>query len=287
MADSPERQDAFGTTRTSLSRTSTLLRTSPGSTRTRDLGRRASTRSRGACRRPCTAAASGRCASTPGSPPPPRPTSGSGISWSRARPACRWHSTCRPRWAMTRMRRRRKGRWAGSACPSSSLDDMEALFAGLPLGRVSTSMTINATAADPAGVLCRGRREAGRRPRRCRGTAQNDILKEYIARGTYIYPPRPSMRLVTDMFEFCAPGAAPLEHDQHQRLPHARGRRHGGPGARLHAGRRRSPMSRPPARGASTSTSSRVASPSSSRPGRSCSRRSPSSGRLAGCGRAS
>ncbi|HEV2440231.1 MAG TPA: methylmalonyl-CoA mutase family protein [bacterium] len=85
-----------------------------------------------------------------------------------------------------------------------SLADMEALFDGIPLDRVSTSMTINATAAI---LLCMYQAVAERQgvPQdRIDGTTQNDILKEYIARGTYIYPPAPSMRLVTDTFAYCA-----------------------------------------------------------------------------------
>jgi len=85
----------------------------------------------------------------------------------------------------------------------SSLEDMEQLFADIPLDRVSTSMTINA----PAGVLLAMyvavARKQGASPERLRGTVQNDILKEYVARGTYIFPPGPSMRLVTDIFQYC------------------------------------------------------------------------------------
>ncbi|HYM68038.1 MAG TPA: methylmalonyl-CoA mutase family protein, partial [bacterium] len=85
-----------------------------------------------------------------------------------------------------------------------SLADMEVLFDRIPLDRVSTSMTINATAAI---LLCMylavGERQ-GVPPARLAGTTQNDILKEYIARGTYIYPPWPSLRLVTDTMAFCA-----------------------------------------------------------------------------------
>ncbi|HLN99040.1 MAG TPA: methylmalonyl-CoA mutase family protein [Pyrinomonadaceae bacterium] len=85
-----------------------------------------------------------------------------------------------------------------------SLDDMLRLFDGIPLDSVSTSMTINATAAI---LLCLYLGVALRQNvsfERIKGTLQNDILKEYIARGTYIYPPRPSLRLVTDTFAFCA-----------------------------------------------------------------------------------
>src|SRR5687768_10047781 len=85
-----------------------------------------------------------------------------------------------------------------------SLDDMERLFAGIPLGEVSTSMTINATAAILLSLYLAVARKQGVPLSKVRGTLQNDILKEYIARGTYIYPPAPSLRLVTDIFAYCA-----------------------------------------------------------------------------------
>ncbi len=85
----------------------------------------------------------------------------------------------------------------------SSLADMEALLRGLPLEQVSTSMTINATAAILLALYVAVAEKQGLRPGRLRGTVQNDILKEYIARGTYIFPPGPSMRLVTDLFAWC------------------------------------------------------------------------------------
>ena len=88
--------------------------------------------------------------------------------------------------------------------PVCSLADMEVLFEGIPLGQVSTSMTINATAAILLALYVAAAERQGVPRARVSGTTQNDILKEYIARGTYIYPPRPSMRLVTDIFEFCA-----------------------------------------------------------------------------------
>jgi methylmalonyl-CoA mutase N-terminal domain/subunit len=84
-----------------------------------------------------------------------------------------------------------------------SIDDMAALFEGIPLGQVSTSMTINATAAILLALYIAVARRQGVPLARISGTVQNDILKEYIARGTYIYPPRPSLRLVTDIFAFC------------------------------------------------------------------------------------
>src|SRR5438270_2618197 len=84
-----------------------------------------------------------------------------------------------------------------------SIEDMAMLFDGIPLDRVSTSMTINATAI----VLLALYVAVAKRERvgltALSGTVQNDILKEYVARGTYIYPPRPSLRIVTDIFAFC------------------------------------------------------------------------------------
>jgi methylmalonyl-CoA mutase N-terminal domain/subunit len=88
--------------------------------------------------------------------------------------------------------------------PVSSLADMEALFDQIPLGDVSTSMTINATAPILLGLYVAAAERQGVARAAVSGTTQNDILKEYIARGTWIYPPRQSMRLVTDVFEFAS-----------------------------------------------------------------------------------
>jgi methylmalonyl-CoA mutase, N-terminal domain len=88
--------------------------------------------------------------------------------------------------------------------PISSLADMEVLLDGLPLGEVSTSMTINATAPILLALYVAVAEKQGVPRDRVSGTVQNDILKEYIARGTYIYPPGPSLRLVTDIFEYAA-----------------------------------------------------------------------------------
>ena len=85
----------------------------------------------------------------------------------------------------------------------SSLEDMATLFEGIPLDKVSTSMTINAPAAILLAMYIAVARRQGVETRQLRGTVQNDILKEYIARGTYIFPPRPSMRLITDVFRYC------------------------------------------------------------------------------------
>lgn len=85
-----------------------------------------------------------------------------------------------------------------------SLADMEALFDGIPLDKVSTSMTINGPAAVLLAMYVAVAEKQGVNPEALKGTIQNDILKEYIARGTYIFPPRPSMRLITDTFEYCS-----------------------------------------------------------------------------------
>jgi methylmalonyl-CoA mutase N-terminal domain/subunit len=84
-----------------------------------------------------------------------------------------------------------------------SLEDMERLFAGIKLENVSTSMTINSTAAILLAMYVAIAKKQGAELTKISGTIQNDILKEYIARGTYIYPPQPSMRLVTDIFNWC------------------------------------------------------------------------------------
>lgn len=85
----------------------------------------------------------------------------------------------------------------------SSLADMERLFDGIPLAQVSTSMTINAPAAVLLAMYIAVGQKQGVPAEKLRGTIQNDILKEYIARGTYIFPPQPSMRLITDVFAYC------------------------------------------------------------------------------------
>lgn len=85
-----------------------------------------------------------------------------------------------------------------------SLQDMEILFDGIPLDKVSTSMTINSPAAVILAMYIALGEKQGASPEQLTGTIQNDILKEYVARGTYIFPPHPSMRLITDIFAYCA-----------------------------------------------------------------------------------
>lgn len=85
----------------------------------------------------------------------------------------------------------------------SSIEDMETLFDSIPLDKVSTSMTINSTAGILLAFYIAVARRRGIALTELRGTIQNDLLKEYIARGTYIYPPRPSLRVITDIFDYC------------------------------------------------------------------------------------
>ena len=88
--------------------------------------------------------------------------------------------------------------------PICSVEDMDILFKDIPLDKVSTSMTINSTAAILLCMYIASAKRQGINPKLISGTIQNDILKEYIARGTYAFPPRPSMRLVVDIFKYCS-----------------------------------------------------------------------------------
>ncbi len=97
-----------------------------------------------------------------------------------------------------------KGEVGRVGVPIDSLADMETLFDGIPLDKVSTSMTINATASILLALYIAVAKKQAVSPDKLNGTIQNDILKEYIARGTYIYPPRASLRIITDIFAYCA-----------------------------------------------------------------------------------
>jgi len=88
--------------------------------------------------------------------------------------------------------------------PISTIDDMERLFHKIPLDKISTSMTINSTAIILLAMYIAVAERRGVSSDKLRGTIQNDILKEYVARGTYIFPPEPSMRIITDVFDYCA-----------------------------------------------------------------------------------
>ena len=119
-----------------------------------------------------------------------------------------------------------------------TIEDMRMAFDGIPLDEVSTSMTINA----PASVLLLlyelVAEEQGVPSEKLAGTVQNDILKEYIARGNFIYPPEPSMRLATDLFAYCTGEHPEVEHGLDLGLPLPREGLLGGPGGRVHAGQR-------------------------------------------------
>ena len=148
-------------------------------------------------------------------------------------------------------------------------------------------MTINATASILLLLYALVAEAQGVERRRAPGTIQNDILKEYIARGTYIYPPRPSMRLIDRHVRVLRRADPALEHDLDQRLPHPRGGLDRGAGGRLHARRRDRVRARPRSRAGSRSTPSAPGCPSSSTRTTTSSRRWRSSGRRAGCGRGS
>ena len=165
-----------------------------------------------------------------------------------------------------------------------SLADMEVLLEGIPLDRVSTSMTINAPAALLLLLYELVAEAQGVSGEKLRGTVQNDVLKEYVARGNYIFPPRPSMRLATDLFAYCAERLPGVQHDLDLRVPHPRSGGERCAGARVHARQRnrvlrsrgRVPASRP--------TTSASGCPSSSTRTTISSRRSRSSALRAACG---
>ena len=159
--------------------------------------------SRAARTRTCTGAGRGRSGSTRASARRRSRTHATATCSSAGRPGSRSRSTCRRSSATTRTTRARAARWGATGVAIDSLADMEILSRGIPLGEVSTSMTINA----PAALLLLLYELVAERQdvpaERLRGTVQNDILKEYIARGNYIFPPRPSMRITTDLFAYC------------------------------------------------------------------------------------
>ncbi len=99
---------------------------------------------------------------------------------------------------------RSKGEVGKVGVSISNMEDMRTLFKGIPLGKVSTSMTINATAPILLSLYVAAAEEQGVKRDELRGTVQNDVLKEYIARGNYIYPPKGALRIITDMFDWCS-----------------------------------------------------------------------------------
>ena len=119
-----------------------------------------------------------------------------------------------------------------------SVEDMKMLFDGIPLEKVSVSMTMNGAVIPILASFIVAGEEQGVPRAALSGTIQNDILKEFMVRNTYIYPPEPSMRIVSDIIAYTARGDAEVQLDLDLRLPHAGGRREPGAGAGLHAGRR-------------------------------------------------
>ena len=120
-----------------------------------------------------------------------------------------------------------------------SIYDMRTLFAGIPLDSMSVSMTMNGAVLPVLALFIVAAEEQGVPMPALSGTIQNDILKEFMVRNTYIYPPAASMRIVADIFAFTAANNAEIQLDFDLRLPHAGGRRDAGPRTRLYARRRR------------------------------------------------
>ena len=120
-----------------------------------------------------------------------------------------------------------------------SIYDTRTLFDGIPLDQMSVSMTMNGAVLPVLALYIVAAEEQGVKPEQLTGTIQNDILKEFMVRNTYIYPPMPSMRIISDIFALHRRADAAVQLDLDLRLPHAGGRGDRRPRARLHAGRRR------------------------------------------------
>ncbi len=146
-----------------------------------------------------------------------------------------------------------------------SVEDMKILFDGIPLEKMSVSLTMNGAVLPVLAGYIVAAEEQGVTQDQLSGTIQNDILKEFMVRNTYIYPPEPSMRIVADIIEYTAAQHAAVQLDLDLRVPHAGGGRDRGAGARVHDRRRSRVRADGRPRAASTSTRSRVGSRSSSR----------------------
>ena len=157
---------------------------------------------------------------------------------ARRRPGSRSPSICRRSSATTPTRRRRAARSARSASRSTRSPTWRRSSTASRSMRVTVSMTINAPASILLALLLAVARRRGIPFDKLGGTIQNDVLKEYVARGTYIYPPGPSMRLVTDVMAYCARERPAVEHDLDLRLSHPRSRLDRGRRDRVHARQR-------------------------------------------------
>ena len=202
--------------------------------------RRAGRRSRSPAARTarCTASSCGRSASTRATRRRRSPTSATSTCSRTARRASRWPSTCRRSSAWTPTTRAASGEVGRTGVAIDTLDDMRTAFDGIPLDEVSTSMTINAPAAVLLLLYQLVGEEQGVAPERLRGTVQNDILKEYIARGNFIYPPVPVDAAHDGPVRLLRRARAALEHGLDLRLPLPREGRLGRAGGRVHAGQR-------------------------------------------------
>ena len=148
-----------------------------------------------------------------------------------------------------------------------SILDMKILFDQIPLDQMSVSMTMNGAVLPVMAFYIVAAEEQGVAPEKLSGTIQNDILKEFMVRNTYIYPPAPSMRIIGDIFRYCSRADAEVQLHLDQRLPHAGGGRDRRPRARPTRWPTASSTCAPASRRASTSTASRRASRSSGRIG--------------------
>ena len=148
-----------------------------------------------------------------------------------------------------------------------SIFDMRTLFDGIPLDQMRVSMTMNGAVLPVLALFVVAAEEQGVAPEQLTGTIQNDILKEFMVRNTYIYPPEPSMRIISDIFAFTAPADAAVQLDLDLRLPHAGGRGDAPTSSWLHARRRRRVPPGRARRRASTSTRSPRGCRSSGRSG--------------------
>ena len=146
-----------------------------------------------------------------------------------------------------------------------SIYDMRTLFSGIPLDQMTVSMTMNGAVLPVLALYIVAAEEQGVPPQKLAGTIQNDILKEFMVRNTYIYPPTPSMRIISDIFAFTASQHAEVQLDLDLRLSHAGGGGDAGPRARLYARRRRRIRARGACRRARRSTGSRRGCRSSGR----------------------
>ena len=233
------------------------------------------------------AVGSGRCASTPASAPRPSPTGATATCWSSGTTGLSVAFDLPTQIGYDSDDPHAMGEVGRVGVAIDSLEDMEVLLDGIPLDRVSTSMTINATAAILLALYVAVARRRGIPESSLSGTVQNDILKEYVARGTYIYPPRPVAAAGDRRVRVLRRAGAEVEHHLHLGLPHARGGRDGAAGDRLHVRARARVRARGAKRPGSTSTASASGSPSSSPATRTSSRRSRSSAPRGGCGPAS